>query len=311
MRDFLRMQSAWTQYWNAGYTESMPEDRAAGRLVELDSAWNEFFSAFPDRAKLLDLATGGGDVIRAAIAVGRNFDLTGVDLADLSAVSAGFQPGRVALIGNTDLSTLPFADGSFDGATSQFGIEYADIAAATREAIRVLAPGGRGRFLLHHADSAITQAGAERLKAHRAVFSHSRAFQRGRELFELHQLAAPRAAIVEAEAEFRAVVSALQQRLKNQSAFATAHKIVNFLTELATAPTLRTASDALHRLDEEEGKIQASNLRRRAQIDAALDRNGMDKFVQLLTNAGAVVDAPRELKHANGRVLAWSCSFCR
>ena len=135
MRVSSEMQSAWTQYWNNGHMESLPEDRAAGRLGALDSAWKQFFSKLSDGGTLLDLATGGGDVVRRAIALDRNFNIKGIDLADLSAVSATLQTPGVELIGNTDLSNLPFSDATFDAITSPFGIEYADVTAATREAI--------------------------------------------------------------------------------------------------------------------------------------------------------------------------------
>ena len=95
-------------------------------------------------------------------------------------MSATLQAPGIELTGNTDLSKLPFPDALFDGVTSQFGIEYADLAAATREAIRVLVPGGRGHFVLHHAGGAITQGVASSLVADRAVFADSSAFLAGR-----------------------------------------------------------------------------------------------------------------------------------
>jgi hypothetical protein len=60
MRAPLETKSAWTEYWKTGHFESLPEDRAAGLLVAFDAAWKEFFLGFPDGARLLDLATGGG-----------------------------------------------------------------------------------------------------------------------------------------------------------------------------------------------------------------------------------------------------------
>jgi ubiquinone/menaquinone biosynthesis C-methylase UbiE len=289
----------------------LPEDRAAGLLVAFDSAWRAFFSGFPPRARLLDLATGGGDVVRWAIAVGRDFNITGVDLADLSAVSAALQIPGIGFIGNTDLSNLPFPDATFDGVTSQFGIEYADVAAATCEAIRVLAPGGRGRFVLHRADSAITQGVAASLAAERAVFADSSAFQSGRAVFELHRRCAPRAAMAEAEAEFLAATVALQSRLRNEREFGAARNIVAFLTRLANAPGLHAPADALRRIDIAEGQIRARTLRKQAQIDAALNRQGVDKVAESLADAGAVVSLPQELKYPGGRILGWSLSFCK
>jgi SAM-dependent methyltransferase len=311
----LRMQvspetrSAWTQYWDDGHTESLPEDRAAGLLVAFDSAWREFFSGFPDRARLLDLATGGGDVVRRAIAVGRNFNITGVDLADISAVSAALQVAGIGFTGNTDLSNLPFPDATFDGVTSQFGIEYADVSAATHEAIRVLAPGGRGRFVLHRADSAITQGVARSLAAERSVFADSSAFQSGKTVFELHQRSASPAAIAEAEAEFRRATGVLQSRLRSERAFGPARNVVAFLTSLANAPGLHAPADALRQMDIAERQIQTRTLRKQAQIDAALNRQGVDKVAESLAGAGAVVGSPQELKYPGGRILGWGLLF--
>ncbi|MGH6890073.1 MAG: class I SAM-dependent methyltransferase [Rhizomicrobium sp.] len=300
-------QSAWTQYWNEGHTESLPEDRTAGLLAGFDSAWRQFFLGFADNARLLDLATGGGDVIRRAITVRRNFQITGVDLADLSAVSATL-PG-IALLGNTALSPLPFPDGAFDGVTSQFGIEYADVAATTREAVRVLAPGGRGRFVLHHAGSAITQGAARNLAAERSVFGDGSAFRAGRTVFELYERAAPGDGRAQADGAFRSQVAGMQSRLGNEPAFAPARNVVALLSRLANAPESIAAGDALRQMNVAQEQIHARALRKQAQIDAALDRNGVDKVAGLLADAGAVVGPPQELKYPGGRILGWSLSF--
>jgi SAM-dependent methyltransferase len=311
MRVSAELQSAWTQLWNTGSADSLPADRAAGRLGALDSAWKEFFSGFPDGARLLDLATGGGDVIRGATALGRNFNITGVDLADLAAVAAKLQIAAITLVGNTDLSKLPFPDAAFDGVTSQFGIEYADVAAAAHEAVRILAPGGRGHFVLHHAESAITQGAVKSFAAYRSVFPDNRAFRTGRTVFECHRRSAPRAETEEAEADFRRATGELQPRVRSDPAFEVPRKLVALLSDLAAAPFLRPANDALRMIDQAEEQVGANNLRKRAQIDAALDRSGIDKLSRSLSAAGAVVDAPQELKYPIGTLMAWSVSFHR
>lgn len=101
----------------------------------------------------------------------------------------------------------------------------------------------------------------------------------------------------------------MQSRLRNERAFRTARNVVGFLARLAGAPGFLAASDRLHQLDVVEKDNQARNLRKVAQIDAALDRNGIDKVVDLLAGAGAVVEAPKELKYPGGKLLAWSLSF--
>ena len=85
----------------------------------------------------------------AVPAAGRELTLTGIDLADID--PARFLPehrvdvAAARFIGNTAAESLPFADGSFDVVVSQYGLEYADLALALSEAVRVLASGGQRR----------------------------------------------------------------------------------------------------------------------------------------------------------------------
>lgn len=303
------MQAAWTQLWSSGHFESLPGDRAAGLLGSLDAAWTEFLGKFSDGARLLDLATGGGDVVRRAIAFGRNFNITGVDLADLSEVGTALQEHKIELIGHTDLSKLPFADAKFDGVMSQFGIEYADIAAAPREAVRVLVPGGYGYLVVHHSGGAITQGVASSLAVDQLVFGGANAFDLGRNVFRHHRDGAAQETIAKAEAAFRNDVGLMQSRLRNERPFEPASQVVDFLSRLAAAPQLQNPAEALERLDMVEEQVTSRHLRKLAQLDASLDRNGIDRLARALADAGAAVGSPRELKYPGGKILAWDLSF--
>jgi len=69
------------------------------------------------------------------------------------------------------MEALPFDDASFDAAVSQFGIEYGKIADTAKELERVLKPGARFRFLVHHRDSPVVRQGSMRRQALRALTS--------------------------------------------------------------------------------------------------------------------------------------------
>src|SRR5688572_27185400 len=96
-------------------------------------------------AELLDIATGTGNV--ALEAAQRGATVTGLDLtpglletARERAAAAGLDIAWVT----GDAEALPFQDGSFDAATSTFGLMFAPRhAVAARELTRVLRPGGR------------------------------------------------------------------------------------------------------------------------------------------------------------------------
>ncbi len=92
-------------------------------------------------ARLLDLATGSGDL---ALAIARKLPKAAITAADFSeemlsiARTKGVQNTVVA-----DALQLPFADCSFDCVTVAFGLRnMADWGAALREMARVLAPSG-------------------------------------------------------------------------------------------------------------------------------------------------------------------------
>jgi SAM-dependent methyltransferase len=94
--------------------------------------------------RVLDLACGTGVVVRmAAASVGPGGRVTGLDVnPGMLAVARRLTPAIEWRQGEAE--KLPLADGSFDAVICQFGLMFfADRAAALREMMRVLAPGGR------------------------------------------------------------------------------------------------------------------------------------------------------------------------
>lgn len=92
-------------------------------------------------ARVLDLATGSGDL---ALAIARQLpqaEITGADFsAEMLAVARRKGLRRTVI---ADALQLPFENESFDGVTVAFGLRnMADWSAALREMARVLAPGG-------------------------------------------------------------------------------------------------------------------------------------------------------------------------
>jgi SAM-dependent methyltransferase len=94
---------------------------------------------------ILDIATGTGWSARNAARSGAR--VTGIDIADelLAAariLSAHVEPPIVFI--HADAERLPFADASFDGVLSTFGVMFAlDQTSAAAEMARVVRPGGR------------------------------------------------------------------------------------------------------------------------------------------------------------------------
>ena len=103
--------------------------------------------------KVLDLASGTGEpAISLALAVGEHGHVTALDLsADLLQIAQKRAQARKLTNFTTqqgDAHSLPFADDSFDLATSRFGVMFfRDPESALRELRRVLRLGARACFL--------------------------------------------------------------------------------------------------------------------------------------------------------------------
>ena len=152
----------WRHYWRENRLAAcMPGNPDSAAAIE--AHWRGFFSEFPTGTRVLDIATGNGVLLvwgaRAARAAGRELTLTGIDLADID--PARFLPehkddlAAARFIGKTPAESLPFADGGFDVVVSQYGLEYADIELALKEAARVLGSGGQLYWLAHGSDSVV------------------------------------------------------------------------------------------------------------------------------------------------------------
>jgi SAM-dependent methyltransferase len=103
-------------------------------------------AGLPAGSRVIDVATGPGTL--AMLAAGAGHSVSAVDFSP--AMVANFQarlaaPGAPAIdVRVGDGQALPFADGSFDGAFSMFGLMFfPDRGAGFRELRRVLWPGGR------------------------------------------------------------------------------------------------------------------------------------------------------------------------
>ena len=115
-------------------------DRMTGRYAQ--TAWD--LAALPVGARVLDVATGAGALLVAALrdgadAVGIDFSPGMVEIAQTRA--AQLSPGKRALV--MDGQRLDFPAHSFDAAFSIFGVfMFPDPAAGFAEMARVLRPGG-------------------------------------------------------------------------------------------------------------------------------------------------------------------------
>ncbi|HYD13293.1 MAG TPA: class I SAM-dependent methyltransferase [Allosphingosinicella sp.] len=152
----------WSQYWRYDRIASCFD--GAGRTNypgEIAGGWRAFFADLPAGACILDLCTGNGAAALLAAEDERAARIVAVDQADIDPPAFVSRHAalyaRIEFRSGTDVAALPFGDGGFDAVVSQYGIEYSDLSRSLPEAARMVAPGGRIRFVVHAADGVVVR----------------------------------------------------------------------------------------------------------------------------------------------------------
>jgi len=153
-----RAAEAWSAFW-ADPAQSHCAAGAPGIWTALTSHWAAFARSLGAGTRVLDLGCGAGVVGKLLLDARSDLRVTGIDSAKIPPAT---HP-RLATLSHTAMESMPFSDRQFGAAVSQFGFEYSQADVAAREIARVLAPGAKLSFLVHHAESAIVHSTRDRL----------------------------------------------------------------------------------------------------------------------------------------------------
>jgi SAM-dependent methyltransferase len=163
--DRTRIREAWSAFWRDP-ASGMQCIRGAPDITHAMRAhWSSFATSLPPGAHVLDLGCGAGAASGAIVAARRDLKITGIDFATVPPSRAA----QVTLLSDMPMEQLSFEGGSFDAAVSQFGYEYGRTHKTARQLARVLTPGARFSFIVHHADSTIVATNRARLDAIRTI----------------------------------------------------------------------------------------------------------------------------------------------
>ncbi|MEP6389607.1 MAG: methyltransferase domain-containing protein [Halioglobus sp.] len=284
-------QNPWSIYWEGGPLNSCitgSEEKDAKAVADF---WQRFAATLPHNARALDLATGNGAVPEQLLSSRPDLKITGVDSANIRPhdhVASGHPLATADFLANTNITQLPFDDGSFDAVTSQFGLEYSNCQLSVPEAARVLAPSGRLMLLVHHTDSAILRSG-------------------GRTLREINQLTLPGGVIdtviayVQGSASVENLEHAGERFLAEETAktrhvsgqiFEGINQVIND-RQLYPERTAALAHTMQQRLEAERERLMQLQQAARSEL-------GATEITELLTIAGLSAEAPVAVTSGDG-----------
>ena len=306
----------WDAFWRARDKAVTREDAGARDPAPVHF-WEAFFQeefAGKPAASLLDVACGHGVVTGIAVAAARNCG------TDLQAHCADYSQSAVDELQKhfpgvegvaCDAADMPWADSRFDYVVSQFGIEYAGIAAFA-ESGRLVADGGTFAALTHLAGGAIQAECAENA-AVAAALRESRLMPLARQAFEAgFDLIAGKitdADFQEADRQLAPAVEAAKNLLRDKGPQAAGGLLANLYRDIGHMYTRMqnyVPAEVFAWFDGMSGELGSYEGRMASMTRCALDERQITSIADGLAASGFSVESPRVLSlEESGKPAAW------
>lgn len=307
----------WEAYYRGGAIATCPMGPSSSYTLELRDLWLGFFAALDDGARILDVGTGNGAIAliasQAATAAGMHFEIHGADLAAID--PPRHVPGGTALFAGIvfhagmPTERLGFPDGHFDAVSGQYALEYTDVEQALAEIGRVLMPGGRAQFVLHHAQSVLIRNARESLSQGALVFEDTRILRKLR-----RHAAAERESAAAARAtwgELSGAAARLQRAAAASPSPHLLHVVIDGVQKLLGLRPQMAATAFDRELDRFERDVRASVRRLQDLVACSQSVEQMDAIVATARRLGFVCDATEPQHHAGENLVGWRLALTR
>lgn len=310
--------AVWDNYWQAGHQACCLNGESGEYDQTLKALWMREFGDLKNGAKLLDLGTGNGGVLRFAQHYAEHhncfLNLVGIDAARCVALPETTQT-TVDFRPFTAMESLPFEANTFDMVTGQFAVEYSDVERSLLETLRVLRPQGKGVFMIHAEEGqAVQQSRVElteiqQLKAVGVFAAAIRALKntdRVEKRRRLHPVL-----VQKAETATERLQTRLQQAAENWQSKQSADVIRNTLGLVEDTFTKRLhfpLGVLLHKVTEIENQLTYHEKRLRLSVDAAKTRQDCQNLLNQLDRAQNPTLNPVSIRDQQ---IAWQISFSK
>jgi len=230
----------------------------------------------------------------------------------------------VRLQGGTPLEATGLPDGSVDLVVSQYGFEYGDTAAGSREAGRILRPGGRLAMILHHQDSAILLQAREGLAQVALCLQHEKLLDQARRMIKLFRALKPgqgrgglnwSPGALKLREDLVASAGRLERHARQPEARARDAGFIEFLLpsvmrllEQSRGLEPRVIEEALAAMEQEADSYR---LRMADLVSAARDEAGMQQIRTELAQAGLEAVSLEPFVYKTHTLLGWALTAQR
>ncbi len=305
--------TGWDEYWR-GTGEIGAYSMGGVSHPAILNFWDDFFQAvkmdYP-APKMIDLASGNGAVVERAIAaLGDDYgNFTCLDASESAVTNIQSRfPGVNGVV--ADACSVPLESDGFDIVTSQFGIEYAGLAAID-EAARLLAPAGRLALLLHIKAGSIYQECSEsldailRLRESRFIPCAIELFRAGFEACSGSDRAPYEAAAMKLAPAIQALESIMEQ-YGEHVAGDTLGRLYSDVDRIHRNMPRYEPTEVLGWLGRMEGELEAYAARMSSMCASAIDQESFERLSAGLRDRGCTTLRAEPLTAAEQDVpLAW------
>jgi ubiquinone/menaquinone biosynthesis C-methylase UbiE len=306
----------WDAFWRA-YDKAVDPEEAGARDPAPAQFWDSFFHrAFTDKpeVRLIDIACGHGAVTGIAIAAAQECGTAlGAYCADVSQTAIDELHKRFPQVQGVacDARNIPHPDRHFDYVVSQFGIEYAGVA-AFEEAARLVADGGTLAVLVHlasgaiHAECADNLAEAEALRRAQLMPLVRNAFEAG---FAVIAGNATEPTFREAEERLAPAVDAAKRLLSKKGPQAAGGLLARLLRDIGHMYTRMqnfVPADVFAWIDGMSAELDSYEGRMASMTRAAVDESGITAIADAIAAMGLQIEPTRVLSlEKTGTPAAW------
>lgn len=316
----------WDQYWQSARVAACDGAEGSNYRESIQSAWRRFLASQGDDRTLVDIATGNGAVPLLArdVATENNWRwrIVGVDSASIDPPAflkdAGIDTSGIEFLGNTRAEHLPFPDDSVDIVTSQYGLEYTDMARVVAEVARVQKPGGVFQFVLHAAEGGIVRSAGAEINDCDFLLNDTKLFGVADGLFravrevessERPPTQAQHERCLQAKTEFEEALKLAASRAANTRKPEVFHYAINTIMEMHKNRAHYELDSMLGKIGAVRDAVRAHRARLRANVDCALSSEQLNDLGTSLETAGMTIEHSEALMdESRESMIGWVMS---